>query len=77
MLCDERGRGDDGRWVPGTSGGAGGQQCSSRTACGGRGRGGPGTLTCPHLAAQAVQDRRLAVLTGLLEDSTSQFELPS
>lgn len=37
----------------------------------------PGTLTCPHSTAQAVQDRCAVSSQGILEDSTSQFQLPS
>ena len=64
MLCDERGRGGDGRWVPGTAAGPGNSSVPLGEPVEAVEGVGPGTLTCSHSAAQAVQDRWLAILTG-------------
>lgn len=64
MLCDERGRGDDGRWVAGTAARPGDSSVPLGEPVEAVEGVVPGTLTCPHSASQAVQDRWLAILTG-------------
>lgn len=64
MLCDERDRGDDGRWVAGTAAGPGDSSVPLGEPVEAVEGVVPGTLTCPHSASQAVQDRWLAILTG-------------